>query len=185
MNDPSVRYNPQSAADEMRANRNIEIKARLQNLDEARRVAEVLATERLGTLRQTDTYFHCREGRLKLREIEGQAAQLIWYVRPDTSDAKCSEYYLIEISDPAALKTALATALDVRTVVRKTREVYLYQNVRIHLDDVESLGRFLEFEAVLQSGDEDAMGRSQIDYLCDQFNIDSSDLLANSYGDMV
>ena len=48
---------------------NIELKARLASLETAREVASRLATERLEDQRQVDTYFHCREGRLKLREI--------------------------------------------------------------------------------------------------------------------
>ena len=42
------------------------------------------------------------------------------------------------------LTVRLAEALGVRSVVRKRREIYLYHNVRIHLDEVCDLGRFLE-----------------------------------------
>jgi adenylate cyclase class IV len=34
-------------------------------------------------------------------------------------------------------------------VVRKTREAWLIDNTRIHLDWVERLGRFIEFEAAV------------------------------------
>ena len=50
--------------------RNIELKARLADLDAARKTAVAIATERLGTQHQVDTYFHCRHGRLKLRQID-------------------------------------------------------------------------------------------------------------------
>ena len=46
----------------------------------------------------------------------------------------------------------LAAALGIRTVVRKQRTVYLHKNVRIHLDAVDGLGTFLEFEAVMPDG---------------------------------
>jgi hypothetical protein len=44
--------------------RNIELKARLVDLDTARKVAAVIATKRLGPQHQIDTYFHCPHGRL-------------------------------------------------------------------------------------------------------------------------
>jgi adenylate cyclase class IV len=62
--------------------RNIEIKARLSDLAAARQTAAAVATKRLGAQHQVDTYFHCREGRLKLREVDGLSAQLVWYARP-------------------------------------------------------------------------------------------------------
>ena len=62
---------------------NIELKARLNDLDAARAVAAAIATAQLPTQHQVDTYFHCCHGRLKLREIGGQPAQVVWYERPD------------------------------------------------------------------------------------------------------
>ena len=51
--------------------------------------------------------------------------------------------------DAGALKTALVAALGIRGVVHKRREIYLWHNVRIHLDEVAGLGALVEFEAVL------------------------------------
>jgi adenylate cyclase, class 2 len=57
--------------------------------------------------------------------------------------------------------------------------------VRIHLDDVEGLGQFLEFEAVLSPEIDDTAGRQQLEQLIRQFNIQPEDLLAGSYIDMI
>jgi len=163
--------------------RNIEIKARLADLAAARRVAERIATDRLGAQVQVDTYFHCREGRLKLREIEGLPAHLIGYSRPDRLGPKASNYVLAPVPDPASLKQALSAALGVRGVVRKRREIFLYHNVRIHLDEVAGRGTFLEFEAVLSPEMDDGAGRVQVEELLQTFAIDPADLLTGSYGD--
>ena len=165
--------------------RNIEIKARLRDLDTARKTAAGIATNRLGVQEQIDTYFHCRHGRLKLRQIDRLSAQLVWYVRPDDTTPKPSEYQLVPVSNPETLKTALTAALGIRGVVSKRREIFLYHNVRIHLDDVEGLGHFLEFEAVLDHRVDDAAGRAQLDDLMKTFDIEPGDLLAKSYGDMI
>jgi predicted adenylyl cyclase CyaB len=164
--------------------RNIELKARVASLEHARQIAERLATQRLGRQLQTDTYFHCRNGRLKLREIAGQSSQLIWYARPDVADARACTYYLTPVVDPECLRQALAEAIGIRTVVVKQRDIYLYHNVRIHLDEAEGLGRFVELEAVLGAETDERLAREQLDWLRRQFAIETSDLLTGSYGDM-
>lgn len=165
--------------------RNIELKARLTDVDAARKLAESVATERLAAQHQLDTYFHCRRGRLKLREIDGLSAQLISYARPDQPGPKPSEYLLVPISNPESLKAALSAALGVRVVVEKRREILLDHNVRIHLDEVVGLGRFIEFEAVLEGHVDDAAGQAQVDRLIELFGIESSDLLSGSYAEML
>ncbi len=165
--------------------RNIELKARLSDFEAAHRIASTLATKRLGTQHQIDTYFHCSHGRLKLRQIDGLRSELIWYDRADQDCPKASDYQLVPLSNPETLKAALAAAWGIRTVVEKRREVFLYHNVRIHLDDVVGLGHFLEFEAVLGPDVDEHSGRAMVDSLMRHFAICPSNLLPNSYGEMI
>jgi len=164
--------------------RNIELKARLTDLDRARRIATGLAAQRLEPQHQIDTYFHCRSGRLKLREIDGLTGQLIWYKRPDREGLKASDYHLVAISDAEGLKVALAGALGIRSVVEKRREIFLWRSVRIHLDEVIGLGAFLEFEAVLGPKVDETVGHAQVEELIGRFGIRPVDLISGSYGDM-
>lgn len=165
--------------------RNIELKARLPSLEAARAIARQVATASLGVEHQVDTYFACRQGRLKLREIAGRDAQLVWYARADTAAAKASEYTLVAVAHPAALKQALAGACGVTVVVDKRREIYLHHNVRIHLDEVRGLGAFLEFEAVVGEAADDAQGRGQVEALTRRFGLQPEDLVAGSYSDLL
>jgi adenylate cyclase, class 2 len=164
--------------------RNIELKARMPSLDQALQVAQRIATEDLGTEHQVDTYFHCAHGRLKLREIDGHTAQLVWYVRPDSTQAKASDYSLTPIAEPAALKAALSAALGVDAVVEKHRRICLWHNVRIHLDQVAGLGTFLEFEAVLDDAHDDHRGHEQLAWLSEQFQLHPEQLLSGSYREL-
>ncbi|MBN2474570.1 MAG: class IV adenylate cyclase [Pirellulales bacterium] len=165
--------------------RNIELKARLNDPEAARKTAAAIATKRLGTQHQIDTYFACRHGRLKLRQIDGLSAQLIAYARPDRDGPKASDYRLVPVANPETLKAALAAALGVEVVVEKRREILLHENVRIHLDEVADLGHFLEFEAVLGPEVDDAAGRAQVERLMERFAIGQGDLLSGSYADMI
>ena len=168
--------------------RNIEIKARLKNISESMNVAARLAgAQPHARLRQVDTYFKAPNGRLKLREEQGEGAKnvLIFYRRPDQTGPKRSDYEMVATDSPATLKRALSEAMGVRIVVVKQRMVFLYENVRIHLDEVEGLGAFLEFEAVMPDGVPDSSGQEQLHKLMREFSINEEDLIEHSYCNML
>jgi adenylate cyclase class IV len=164
--------------------RNVELKAQLDDVERARRVARALGAQPGGFERQLDTYFHVSHGRLKLREIEGKPAVLIWYRRPDARDTRRSDYTLVAVSEPDRMKQALAAALGVRTTVEKRRELFFYRNVRIHLDQVTGRGTFLEFEAVLKPDQPEEEGHELLRELRGRFNVRDEDLIEGSYGDV-
>jgi homotetrameric cytidine deaminase len=131
--------------------RNVEIKTRDADPGATLERALALGASDEGVLTQRDTYFGATRGRLKLREQEGgpgPSAHLIAYARPDRDDARTSSYRLADVTDPAALREALDAALGTRVVVDKRRHLLLYENVRIHLDEVDGLGSFVELEGV-------------------------------------
>ena len=165
--------------------RNIELKARLVDFDRARKTAESIAEKRLGVHRQTDTYFRCHHGRLKLRQVEHVPGQLVWYARADEPGAKASDYQVVPVANPETLKAALTAALGVWIVVEKQREIFLWHNVRIHLDRVEGLGEFIEFEAVLTDGEDDASGHARLDELVERFHIEEDHFVPVSYSDLL
>lgn len=134
------------------AHRNVELKARDPEPERTLRAALDLGAKDHGILHQRDTYFAAREGRLKLREQTGPdgttAAQLIAYARPDEAAARASAYHLVDVPDAATMTVALDAALGISVVVDKRRHLLLADNVRIHLDEVDGLGRYVELEAV-------------------------------------
>jgi homotetrameric cytidine deaminase len=148
--------------------RNVELKARDADPEATLRRALELGASDEGVLRQRDTYFGRARGRLKLREQEGgrgPIAQLIAYERPDDEQARTSAYRIAEVADPDALREALDAALGTRVVVDKRRHLLLYENVRIHLDDVEGLGAFVELEGVAAPDSDLARERELVDRL--------------------
>lgn len=175
-----------SRSDAPQASANLEIKARCKDLDAAQQRARELATAHVGVDEQTDTYFVTRSGRLKLRESSLSGGQLIPYRRPDQPGPKRSDYLVIPIERPTALKALLAEVLGVHRVVRKQREIFLVDNVRIHLDRVDGLGTFLELEAVFDGAPEvPPAERAKVDRLMDALGVAPDDLLETSYEALV
>jgi predicted adenylyl cyclase CyaB len=161
---------------------NIEIKARCADLAAARVVALRVATEHLGLDRQIDTYFRTRAGRLKLRESSLAGGQLVPYLRPDRAGPRRSDYQVVPVSDPPALKRILGDILGVHRVVSKEREIFLRENVRIHLDRVAGLGDFLELEAVIDgTAAAETAAREKVAWLMRELGIGEGDLVATSY----
>jgi predicted adenylyl cyclase CyaB len=167
--------------------RNIEIKARYADLKKGRKTAERLGARLAGIDRQTDTYFRVPTGRLKVRESSLKGGELIPYLRPEEGGPKACDYAVIPLENPVKTVELLGAILGVSVVVKKVRAIYLLENVRIHLDDVEGLGRFLEFEAVCASGgeDEERRNRERVSALLWEFGIEDSDLVEGSYHELV
>jgi adenylate cyclase, class 2 len=132
------------------ARENIELKAADADPAATERACRSLAAEDHGVLEQRDTYFGVSHGRLKLREdLARGSAELIFYLRPEESGLRSSRYWRAASADPAALGGLLEAAHGVVGVVTKRRRLFVYRNVRIHLDEVEGLGSFIELESVL------------------------------------
>jgi predicted adenylyl cyclase CyaB len=165
---------------------NLELKARHADLHAARKAVTAIAGIRSGGVEiQVDTYFQVPGGRLKLREINDESATLIFYERPDRAAARICNYQLVPVLDAEALKTALATALGIRGVVRKRREIYFWHNVRIHLDEVAGLGTLVELEAVLAPEDDEKLSQERLEELCELMGIADKNLLGQSNADLL
>jgi adenylate cyclase, class 2 len=168
----------------MAEKRLVELKARCSDLETVRaRLAPVAQLETI--LVQRDTYFVVPRGRLKLREVSERAAQLILYDRPDIAAVKNSRIHLAEVPDGAPLRTLLEAAFGIRARVVKRREIWRWEGVQVHLDTVEGLGTFVEFEASVDGDAASASAEQHLHQLLAKLGLGSDALLAGSYADLV
>jgi predicted adenylyl cyclase CyaB len=70
-------------------------------------------------------------------------------------------------------------------VVRKKRHLYLVGQTRVHLDEVEGLGEFMELEVVLRPGQSDSEGQSITQDLMILLGVRQEDLLEGAYMDLL
>jgi predicted adenylyl cyclase CyaB len=164
---------------------NIEIKARVDDFDALKARAESLSDQPVKVIPQEDTFFNTEKGRLKLRVLAPKLGYLIYYERPDQDGPKRSDYHLAETREPENLKTALSLALGVRGVVMKTRYLYMAGQTRIHLDEVEGLGHFMELEVVMGEGQSDAEGQAIAEDLMGRLGVREDALLEGAYMDLL
>ena len=157
--------------------RNLEIKARDPDPRRSLELALAAGAEDQGELVQRDTYFGNAHGRLKLREQTPGDTELIQYRRADEPGPRASDFRLVPVADADGLREALDAALGTLVVVDKRRRLLLWDGIRIHLDEVDGLGRFVELEA---PGEGERLGELRA-----QLEIADDDLVAVSYSDLL
>lgn len=166
-------------------NRNIEIKARIPELSAIRAKAATLASGSVETIDQTDTFFVVPKGRLKVRAFSDGSGEVIAYDRPNGHGPKESIYQRVTCENAQALSQALGSVLAVRGIVTKHREVFHVGRTRVHLDQVNGLGCFVELEVVLAPGEAVAQGRREAHTLLRSLEIPDVALVSESYIDLM
>lgn len=165
--------------------RNIEIKARIHSVSALKPRAAALATEGPVPITQDDTFFHCPNGRLKLRAFSADRGELIFYRRADQAGPKESFYLRTPTVEPDSLREALTLAYGQSGRVRKQRTLFIAGRTRIHLDEVEGLGHFLELEVVLAEGETTEAGIQEAHALMAQLGVAASQLIESAYVDLL
>jgi predicted adenylyl cyclase CyaB len=169
--------------------RNIEIKVRIASVETLLPRARAVARSEPELIEQDDIFFKVPRGRLKLRQCADGTAELIHYHRPDTGEAKASDYVRMAVADPTALREALERACGLAGRVRKRRWLLLAGggdfSTRIHLDRVEALGDFLELEVMLSEGQSDAAGAAEAERLLRSLGLQEAARVAGAYLDLL
>lgn len=165
--------------------RNVEIKAAVK--DFARITAALAAVSAAAPTRlvQEDTFFRSPHGRLKLRKLTATSGELIYYERPDDTGPRESNYVLVPTAEPDRLRDVLAAVYGIIGVVRKRRTVRMVDRTRVHLDDVEGLGTFVELEVVLGDDEPAESGAVEARRLMAALGIQEDQLVSRAYIDLL
>jgi predicted adenylyl cyclase CyaB len=165
--------------------RNVEIKARVRDRAVVEHRVRAIADGPGRLIEQDDSFFNCASGRLKLRCFSEDRGELIFYRRDDSAGPTQSDFVKSPTDDPASLHEALASAYGVAGVVRKRRTLYMVGQTRVHLDDVEGLGDFLELEVVLRPEQTLADGERVAHTLMALLDVGEDDLVPVAYIDLL
>ncbi len=170
----------------MKTRKNLEIKIQIDSIAKYRRLAvsyaETAKKKSHFTETQKDIYYSVKDGRLKLRIINGRNGVLIFYRRSSSTGKRVSNYILAETTAPDELDSIMKTLHGIKVTVDKKREIFIADNVRIHLDSVKGLGKYLEFEVIFRSI---KTARSVLRKLIEHFKIDESAFIKGSYSDLL
>jgi len=165
--------------------RNIEIKARVDDMQALRTLVARIADEGPIAIAQDDTFFRCETGRLKLRSFSLSSGELIFYRRADRQGPKESFHVRSPTHSPDTLRESLALAYGVTGRVVKQRTLFLVGRTRMHLDEVEGLGHFLELEVVLADDEPAEQGVREAHALMRELGLAQEALIEGAYVDLL
>jgi predicted adenylyl cyclase CyaB len=165
---------------------NLEIKTPIEDYRRLKKQTEQLARQFKSAgyhkEKQKDIYYNIKNGRLKLRIINGKSGSLIYYNRSSRQTKRVSNYIISTTKEHKELNAIMKKLYGVKVIVDKTREIYVYDNIRIHLDRVKNLGNFLEFEVIFSNLDK---AKQQLKYLLKYYKLNENQFIKVSYSDML
>jgi len=165
--------------------RNVEIKAAVKDFAGITAALAALSAAAPMRFAQEDTFFRSPRGRLKLRKFTATSGELIYYERPDGTAPRESSYVLVPTAEPDRVRDVLAVAYGIIGVVRKRRTVRMVDRTRVHLDDVEGLGTFVELEVVLGDDEPAESGVVEARRLMAALGIQEDQLVSRAYIDLL
>jgi len=130
---------------------NVEYKAIINTTADFRNVIEIskrICTTSLSVLNQTDTYYDIKDTEynyIKLRIENDKIYKMLKYKRDFDKDSN-SHIVCLCFKNKLHATNYTRDMISICTVI-KHRLFYKYKNTRIHIDIVENLGNFIEFES--------------------------------------
>lgn len=166
--------------------KNLEIKYNI-NVNLVIFIEETMKMYKQLDLIQKDTYYVVPEGRLKLREEAGLGSYFIRYFRPDLESQKISLYHKYPVDNIRNFMIVFGDLLKEEVVVKKSRQVFLYKNARIHLDYLPSLehSRYVEIEVMINNDEEEKNSNLLMNELIVMMKLEKSTIIKNSYREML
>ena len=165
--------------------RNIEIKARIESVESITPKAAAIAKAGPIEIAQDDTFFRCEAGRLKLRVLTSDSAELIFYRRASQRGPQESFYLRSPSPAPDSLRECLSLAYGQVGRVRKQRTLFLVDRTRLHLDRVEGLGHFLELEIPLAENEPAESGVREAEKIMQKLGVEPAQLVEGAYLDLL
>jgi len=164
---------------------NVEIKAKVKDFEAFKNKAREISASEGEVIEQKDVFFNVPHGRLKLRFLQNKPSQLIAYERDDKAGPKMSDYYVAATDKPDELANVLMRALGEKGIVKKKRLLYLVGQTRVHCDEVEGLGCFMELEVEMKENQSAEEGEQIARDLMSKLGVEQEDLVKGAYIDLL
>lgn len=123
------------------------LKAVVRGFDVVERQLDFLGATLIGQDHQTDTYFEVDQGKLKYRK--GTIEHLIThYERKMEAGLERTVVYRYDVDPAAELVDELMRTKRQVGVTKKTRKIFRWRNVKLHLDELADGMQYVEIEAI-------------------------------------
>ncbi|MBN2111066.1 MAG: class IV adenylate cyclase [Methanosarcinaceae archaeon] len=166
----------------------IEVKARADH-KQAKQLLCGMGAEFLGVQHHCDTYFNAphrdfadTDEALRIRSVEGRSVMAYKGKKLDTV-SKTREEFETPVDGASARSILFSLGFYESGMVKKKREIFRLEDLTICLDNVRSIGEFIEVEITAESDVE--LHTKRIFAFLEKFGIREEDSLRTSYLEMV
>lgn len=171
----------------------MEVKVEVKDFTSIRRLLKDVEAKKIGRIYEVDTYydhpvrnFTQTNETLRIRR-SSTGRQTITYKAPAFSQmTKARVEYTVDINDGDKMDEILQT-LNFRPVemIEKSREIWALKKILVNLDDVKSLGKFVELETILKNRCHNADSEKRLFFALRQLGLDDKPLIKKSYLQLV
>lgn len=166
----------------------IEVKVRADH-EKVKELLSEIGADLIGVQKHCDTYFNAphrdfasTDEALRIRSVDGRSVMTYKGKKLD-SVSKTREEFETEVDGSNARSILLALGFEESGIVRKKREIFKYENMKICLDKVGTFGEFMEVEIVAESDIE--THRQTIFTFLEKLGISENDSIRTSYLEIV
>jgi adenylate cyclase class IV len=100
---------------------------------------------------QKDTYYDAVQGTLKIRETDF-VSEIMYDESAPSATYTSSDYITCRCMDVAKQKAILLSQFGIKSIIKKRRKTYFFENLSFHFDKVEDLGDYIKI-VVMQEYD--------------------------------
>ncbi|MCA9279618.1 MAG: CYTH domain-containing protein [Phycisphaeraceae bacterium] len=161
----------------------VEYRAELRDAHFATSILRKIGATRIISLDVVDTYFNIPSGTLKKREAQDEPVDFVFYERKAIAGPKLCTFTIY--SKEAAKQRYGVQPLPVLARVMKRRSIYMLGNVKIHIDDIEDIGTFIEFETLVSRELNARHCHQQINTLREKLAMLLGEPISQRYADLV
>ena len=161
----------------------VEWKAEVRDPSIVRALVKRLGGVHASTSVQSDTYYRVIDGMLMKREVEGEPPEFIHYLRAPGVRPRHTRFTLY--SEEQAVERFGARPIPVWVIVEKRRECWLLDGVRVHIDEVEDLGWFVELEVLVTPDQRPEEGEAKIASIRERLGPFVGEPVARGYAELI
>jgi predicted adenylyl cyclase CyaB len=161
---------------------NFELKTRISDCEKIVKKIMSIGAIYKETMNQIDYYLQTGVNKEKIREINNQEIYFISYKRLETKGKKDSNYTIKTLS--LEQKELFLRNNSPLCIVNKVRHLWIYKNTRIHIDNVNNLGDFMELETVIKNISKN-QGFDEFNEIVSKLKIDLDKTEPYSYSDLI
>ncbi|MBI2060054.1 MAG: CYTH domain-containing protein [Nitrospirae bacterium] len=164
--------------------RAVEAKARVDEFTDVQKTLKDLGARRGGEWEEKDVYFKVKRGKYKLKTDEDGKSALLFYFKDAVKGAKLCVCEKLPLKERGKMSQFLQANFGQGVEIKRKRSRYMLDSIRIFLDDVLDIGKFVKIEAPVDPTTPVHDAKKHVDDLVKKFRFTDRELTSYTYDEL-